>query len=77
MSEFSVCQFFADGTHEYVRRFVEPEAAVEAAHHYCHSVGAQLGYVDRVIITDGDDFAVFEWKKGEGVTFPPECVGRS
>lgn len=27
--------------------------------------------VRRVIITDGDDFTVFEWKFGEGVTYPP------
>lgn len=74
--EFSVCQFFDDGTHEYVRRYVGGKEAVEAASHYAHSVGAKRGLVERVIITDGLDFTCFEWKPGEGVTFPPEAKGR-
>ncbi len=69
--EFSVCQFFSDGSHEYVRRNVSAEEAVRAAHHYCHCVGATLGTTRRVIITDGGDFTTFEWKFGEGVTYPP------
>lgn len=67
--EFSVCQFFEDGSSEYVRRFVSAEEAVEAAHHYCNSVGAKLGFTKRVIITDGGDFTNFEWQYGKGVTF--------
>jgi hypothetical protein len=74
--EFSVCQFFKGGAYEYVRRAVGPEEAVKAAHHYTHSVAAKFGIVERVIITDGDDFTCFEWKLGEGVTFPPEARGR-
>ncbi len=76
MSEFSVCQFLADGSHEYVRRGVGPEEAVKAAHHYSHNVASKLGIVERVIITNGDDYTCFEWKRGEGVTFPPEARGR-
>jgi len=67
--EFSVCQFFENDTYEYVRRWVSAEEAVEAARHYCYSVGARLGFVRRVIITDGGDFINFEWKYREGVTF--------
>ena len=67
--EFSVCQFFEDGSYEYVRRNVDPKTAVEAAHHYCHSVGAQIGTTVRVIITDGGDCCNFEWQFGKGVTF--------
>jgi len=74
--EFSVAQFFADGTHEYVRRFVGDEEAVKAAHHYTHNVAARRGLVIRVIITDGGDCTVFEWKFGEGVTFPEQAMGR-
>lgn len=69
-NEFSVCQFFDDETYEYVRRFVSPEEAMEAVLHYTTSVAAALGMVQRVIITDGLDNCVFEWKKGEGVTWP-------
>lgn len=69
-TEFSVCQFFADDSYEYVRRFVPAEEAVSVAKHYTQSVGAQIGSTRRVIITDGGDHTVFEWKYGEGVTFP-------
>jgi hypothetical protein len=75
--EYSVCQFFPDGSYEYVRRGVGAEEAVKAADHYTHNVATKLGVVDRVIITDGDDYCCFEWKRGEGVTFPPECRGRT
>lgn len=75
--EFSVCQFFEDDTHEYVRQFVGAKEAVETAHHYCFSVGAKLGTTRRVIITDGDDFTVFEWKFGEGVTYPRDASAKA
>jgi Rad3-related DNA helicase len=68
--QFSVCQFFEDGTYEYVRRYVDAKEAVKAAHHYCTSVGAKLGTTKRVIVTDGGDCIAFEWKHGEGVVFP-------
>jgi hypothetical protein len=74
MDLFSVCQFFADGSHEYVRRRVTAREAVEAAHHYCHSVGAKLGTTVRVIITDEADDTNFEWKFGQGVTYPVTAV---
>jgi hypothetical protein len=70
--EFSVCQFFINGTYEYVRRYVGAKEAVEAAAHYTNSVAVRMGIVERVIITDGGDFTVFEWKAGQGVTFPPQ-----
>lgn len=72
--EFSVCQFFPDENYEYVRRFVSAEEAVEAAKHYCTSVGARMGTTTRVIITDGGDSCVFEWEFGKGITFPPEAA---
>lgn len=70
--EFSVVQFFTDGSYEYVRRFVDAQEAVEAARHYTTSVGAQIGTTVRVIITDGDDYTNFEWKHGEGITYRGE-----
>jgi hypothetical protein len=77
MSEtFSVCQFFPDGSYEYVRRGVGAEEAVKAAHFYTHNVASQIGVTQRVIITDDDDFCCFEWKAGEGITYPPEAKGK-
>lgn len=71
MSEelYNVVQFFEDDSYEYVRRGVTAEEAVNAAHHYCHSVGAQLKFTKRVIITDMGDCINFEWVNGKGVTF--------
>jgi hypothetical protein len=67
--EFSVYQFFDDGTYECVRQYVDAKEAVEAAHHYTHNVATMVGIIERVIITDGGDITCFEWTKGKGVTF--------
>ena len=69
--QFNVVQFFEDDSHEYVRRGVDAEEAVKAAHHYCNCVGARLGMTRRVIITDDGDFTNFMWEYGKGVTYPP------
>lgn len=69
--EFNVVQFFDDGTSEYVRRHVDAKEAVETAKLYTESVGARIGTTVRVIITDDGDMTNFEWKRGEGVTYPP------
>lgn len=72
--EFSVCQFFEDDSYEYVRRYVDPEAAMIAFKHYTNSVGARIGTTKRVIITDGGDSINMEWQFGKGITFP-EGIG--
>lgn len=70
--EFSVSQFFAlHDAWEYVARFVDAKTAVETAKEYTDRPAALIGIVCRIIITDGGDFTVFEWKFGEGVTYPP------
>lgn len=72
MGEFSVCQFFRDGTHEYVRRHVLPEEAIAAFAHYTNNPVSKIGIVSRVIVTDGGDCINLEWKHGEGIVFPPK-----
>lgn len=62
---FNVVQVFDNGTYEYVRRGVPAEEAVRAAHHYCSSVGARVGFVRQVLITDGGDCCNFQWRYGE------------
>lgn len=64
--EFSVWKFFADGTHEPVRRFVSAEQAVKAAKRCTDNAAA--GNIQRVIITDGGDCICFEWQQDRGVT---------
>lgn len=73
--EFSVCQFFEDGQHEYFVRYVTVDKAMEGAHHCATSVGARAGFTKRVIITDGGDAVNFEWRYGEGIVFPPQLIG--
>jgi len=67
--QFSVAQFFEDGSHEYVRRYVSGEEAMQAFKHYTRSVGAKHGFVKRVMIMDGGDLVVVEWQYGKGVTY--------
>jgi hypothetical protein len=71
-NEFSVVQFFEDGTYEYVRRFVSAEEAMTAVKHYTTSVGVKMGLVKRVIITDGGDCCCFDWYADKGIVFPPK-----
>lgn len=70
-TEYSVCQFFADGSYEYVARFVGAEEAVNTAKSYTERPAAKIGIIQRVIITDGGDCCCFEWQFGKGVTYPP------
>lgn len=74
MGEFSVYQFFENDTYERVREFVSVDEAVEAFKHYTNNVASKMGVTIRVIITDGGDSTVAEWKHGEGITFPPEWI---
>jgi hypothetical protein len=73
--EFSVCQFFPDGTYEYTRRYVPAQEAVTAFVHYCTSVGAKMGTTARVILTDGGDEINMEWKYEDGIVFPEDQRG--
>lgn len=74
--EFSVAQFFADGSYEYVRRYVSAEEAILAFYSFTQSVGARLGTTRRVIVTDGGDSINAEWIQGK-FTYPPELVQRN
>lgn len=77
MSErFNVYQWFQDGTREDVLQNVLMERACETFMGLVRSVGAHFGTTVRVIITDQGDCTNMEWKKGEGIVFPPELVGR-
>jgi hypothetical protein len=71
---FNVVQFFPDGTSEYVANSVGPEEAVKVAWSFTERPAALLGIIRRVIITGTDDATVFEWRFGEGVTYPPREV---
>ena len=76
---FSVYVWFPNGEHDCVRERVGAGDAVGVARDYTRPErpGVALGVIDRVtIVALSDDSTVFEWKHGEGVTFPPEARGR-
>jgi hypothetical protein len=79
-NEFSVYQFSTEAfgnVQERVRAFVSVGEAMAAFMHYTNNVATKIGATARVIITDGGDCTVAEWKLGEGYTFPPELVAAS
>lgn len=69
-NEFSVYQWFPDGLYEEVERFVSIEIATQRCVRLATSVGGRIGTTERIIITDGGDCIVWEWKFGKGVVFP-------
>jgi hypothetical protein len=68
--EYSVCQFFEDGTQEYTRRYVDMQEAADAFTHYTNNVACRMGITKRVIITDGGDCTIAEWQHGKGLIWP-------
>lgn len=68
--EFSVFQFFPNGHYERTLSESCARDAVKWATQLATSVGAKIGTTRRVIITDGWDHAVWEWRYGEGLVFP-------
>lgn len=72
-NEFSVYQWFIDGSCERVLNLVYLEQAVRTALNLILSVGGRIGTTIRVIITDGGDCINWEWKFGEGVVFPTKA----
>lgn len=71
-NEFSVWTFFPDDTYTEEVRFVSIEKAGQVAKGVINSVGGKIGTVKKVMITDGGDCVVFEWKYGEGIVWPKQ-----
>jgi hypothetical protein len=71
--EYCVVQYFADGSHEYVRDWVGLYEASAAAIAYVHSEAAKAGIVRRVLIVDDGTNIVFEWMYGQGITWPRDA----
>jgi hypothetical protein len=67
--EFSVVEFYDDGFHAYVERWLDAKSAVMLAKR-CTDRAMVTGHIAKVVITDGGDNTCFEWQYGKGVTFP-------
>lgn len=81
MERFNVITWFPDGAYIYEaggdnkhRGPLPGEEAVYLARDLTRRPAALLGIIDKVQITDADDFTVFLWEKGK-VVFPTreEC----
>jgi len=70
-TEFSVYWFDELGLSYPEARFIDAKAAMFTAVSLAQREAAIAGRIQRVIVTDGGDHTVFEWKHGAGVTFPP------
>lgn len=70
-AEFAVYQFFVGGACERaVAAPLKAKAAVKLARMLTHTLGARIGSTCRIIITNGGDHTVFEWRYGEGIVLP-------
>ena len=75
--EFSVWQFFTGGSCQREPERYTRVAAVRQATVLTKTLAAQTGSTCRIIITNGGDHTVWEWRHGEGVVFPtPEDCQR-
>ena len=69
-AQFSVYAYECDGTTTRELTFIGLSEAIMWARWLTETYEARHGQVVRIIITDGGDHTVFEWKYGKGVTWP-------
>ena len=69
--EFSVWWWDVDGGQHEELRFVDAEKAMDRVVALAKGPSSHLGIVTRIIITDGGDCTCLEWRKLEGLVFPP------
>lgn len=70
--EYSVYQWFPDGSYERYMEFVGIEEAADAFKFLTSNVASRVGITQRVIITDGGDCTIAEWVVGKGVVWPKQ-----
>lgn len=68
--QYSVYWWDQEGHQHTEMRWKFPKTCADACKRLTTGPAAALGFVERVIITDGGDSIVFEWKKGKGITWP-------
>src|SRR5262245_47667692 len=69
-AEYSVYWWYKEGDQFTESRFILLDLAMHQVKRLTQGPAARLGMVERVIITDGGDFIVFEWKRDQGITWP-------
>jgi hypothetical protein len=74
-NEFSVYWFDPDGNSNLELAHVDARTAVDFAMDFPNRPAGLMGVIRRVIITDGGDFCVYDWRHGDGQVYP-ERVSR-
>jgi hypothetical protein len=69
-NEFSVYWFDPDGNCNRELSYVDAKTAVNFALDFPNRPAGLMGVIQRVIITDGGDFCVYDWRHGVGQVFP-------
>jgi len=72
--QFSICEFIKQH-HEFVCRRATLTEASRRIVMCVNSTYARDGVVTRIIMLNGQNRIVFEWKYGAGVVFPPKLKG--
>ncbi|MET4187277.1 hypothetical protein ABIB94_009428 [Bradyrhizobium sp. JR7.2] len=67
--EFSVIEFYDNGTHAYVARELDAKSAVELAKACIDTALVIGGVVNQIVITDGGGFTAVQWERGKGIVF--------
>ena len=69
---FAVVIFDPEGFWNYAAKDLPAKIAVDQAKKWVDMAAEHYGTkIDRVLITDAEDFTVFLWQRGKGVVFPP------
>lgn len=72
METFTVYLFFPNGDWNMEGNGLSAEDAIKLAKRITQRPAVLLGIIARVIVTDADDYTVFDWRNGKGVVFPPQ-----
>jgi hypothetical protein len=70
--EFSVYWWDRQDRQVVEHRFVDIEQVKSSILRLTKGSASRLGFITRVMVTDGGDFCAFEWSKEKGVIFPTE-----
>jgi len=69
--EFSVYIFLPFDWHMPLVKSTSIEDAMKVAKRATEAKIGPASRAERIIITDGGDYTVFEWTRDRGITFPP------
>lgn len=76
-SEFSVYQFFSDGSSEKVSsQLTSTQTAIDVVFGLIRSNRVRLGITKKIIIRNSDNSINLEWIHGKGFTYPKEFAGK-